>query len=188
MPRQCGDCQLCCRVLPILELGKSAGQKCEHQKFGVGCKVHGTQSQPLSCRRWNCWWLMYPTFTLPRPDRAGYVVDPTADVAVIGEDVFASKHVPALQVWADPKRPDAWRAALPWIKEMLKDNEAVAVIRFGSKEAIAIIPPQLSDSGDWTECDSRMMGAVQADAVKRKMIEDAIAKAKEKAREATEKV
>jgi hypothetical protein len=177
MTRQCGDCQLCCRVLPISEIGKKAGARCSNQKFNVGCKVHGTKAQPGSCVAWSCWWLMNPAFDLPRPDRAGYVVDPTPDVAVMGADVHADKRVSALQVWADTRRPDAWRAALPWIKEVIGDKEIVAVIRFGSHEAITIVPPRLSSTGDWIEVKSVMMKQVTADALKRKAFEEEIARA-----------
>jgi hypothetical protein len=174
--RQCGDCQLCCFIMPILEIGKKAGVRCSNQKFGTGCKVHGTQAQPRSCQAWSCWWLMNPAFDLPRPDRAGYVVDPTPDVAVLG-DVHTGKRISALQIWADTRHPDAWRAALPWIKEVIGDQEIVAVIRFGSYKAITIVPPKLSNTGDWLEVESVMMKQVTAAAIQRKAFEEEIERA-----------
>lgn len=176
--RKCGDCQLCCRVLPIAEIGKAAGVKCSNQKFGVGCKVHGTTAQPASCRMWNCWWLMNPGLNLPRPDRAGYVIDMAADFIVFGEDVHNGKRVPALQVWADPARPDAWRGALNWIKNAILPKDACAVIRFGSQKAIVIVPPKLSGTGEWAEVDtSRMMNPIAAANVRQKMLQDAMEEA-----------
>lgn len=183
MSRKCGDCQLCCRVLPISELGKKAGVRCSNQKFGVGCKVHGSPRQPFSCRFWSCWWLLNPAFDLPRPDRAGYVVDMSPDFVVLGADVFKDKRVPALQVWADPKRPDAWRGGMDWIKRTIEERDAVCVVRFDSRAAIVVVPPKLSDGRGWIEVDSYMMKAETAASVKEDMIRDAVA-AGSKAQEA----
>lgn len=172
--RTCGDCQICCKLLPISEIGKAASKRCAHQKFGVGCKVHGTPRQPRSCRLWSCWWLMNPAFDLPRPDRAGYVVDPTQDFVVLGEDVFTGRQLPALQIWADPSRPDAWRSALPWIKDALAGKPSVALIRFNSRDAIVIVPPNISETGDWLEIDPRVMKPVTADALRFETIQRAV--------------
>lgn len=172
--RQCGECQLCCRVLPIIEIGKKANERCSYAKFGKGCTLHGQPSKPLSCQRWNCFWLVSPAFDLPRPDRAGYVVDIMPDVVVFGEDVFTGKKVDALQIWADPRRPEAWRGAMDWIKSAIGDKEAVAVVRFGPQTAITVVPPCLSDTGDWREVESRLMRPVEGDTVKRMKTEERI--------------
>ena len=38
--RQCGECTLCCKLLPVPPLNKLAGQKCKHQRFPHhGCAV-----------------------------------------------------------------------------------------------------------------------------------------------------
>lgn len=173
--RTCGDCQACCKIMPISEIGKPSNTRCSKQKFGVGCKVYGTQAQPPSCKRWSCWWLLSPEFNLPRPDRAGYIVDPMQDFVVIGEDVHAGKRVPALQIWADPNRPDAWRGAIEWIKKALAfKGEAVSVIRFNEREAVVLVPPSLSDTGEWKEVDSRIMKPVTAEALRIKSIVEAV--------------
>lgn len=59
MPRQCGDCQLCCKLLPVQSLGKEAGQRCKHQRHSKGCAVYA-QLERVSpeCRLWNCRWLV----------------------------------------------------------------------------------------------------------------------------------
>lgn len=177
MTRQCGDCGLCCRVLPIGEIGKKHGVQCSYHKFKKGCTLHGTPAKPESCNRWSCWWLLDPRFDLPRPDRAGYMIDMMPDFVVFGEDVFTGKRVNALQIWADPKRPEAWRDAMDWIKRVIGDREAVAVIRFSSNEALTLVPPCLSDTGDWVEIDSRLMGGVHADTVRRLKMEEDVANA-----------
>ena len=38
--RQCGDCTLCCRLLPVRSLNKGAGERCKHQSHARGCKVY----------------------------------------------------------------------------------------------------------------------------------------------------
>jgi hypothetical protein len=57
MRRECGDCQLCCRLLQVPPLGKKAGQRCQYQKFGKGCAVYHTAKMPPECRLWNCRWI-----------------------------------------------------------------------------------------------------------------------------------
>jgi len=186
MTRSCGDCGLCCRVLPIGEIGKKFGQSCEYHKFKKGCTLHGTPSKPASCSKWSCWWLLDPRFDLPRPDRAGYVVDMIPDFVVFGEDVFTGKRVNALQIWADPKRPEAWRGAMDWIKRVIGETEAVAVIRFSERDAITLVPPRLTDTGEWAEIDSRVMGGVHADTVRRLKVQEDVERAIAVSRETSE--
>jgi len=174
--RQCGECSLCCRLIPVAEIGKKTGERCSFQRFGKGCTVHGPQ-QPRQCREWSCAWLLLPMLTLPRPDRAGFIVDLSVDVVVFGADVFTGKKVDALQIWADPKRPDAWRAAVPWIKEAIGEREAVAVIRFGAEGGITLVPPRLSDDGQWVEVDNRVMSPGHAQTVRRLRDEEKLEKA-----------
>ena len=177
--RQCGDCQACCRILPISEIGKKAGERCSNQKFGIGCKVHDTAAQPPSCRAWSCWWLLNPAFDLPRPDRAGYVVDMMSDFVVFGADVYAGRRVHALQIWADPKRPEAWRGAMDWIKLAIGDAEKVAIIRFDSKNSIVIVPPQIAETNEWIEIDARTMKEIEAANLKLRAFEESVQAATE---------
>jgi hypothetical protein len=72
MNRQCGDCQLCCKLLPIQELNKAAGDRCQHQRHGIGCNIY--PNRPNCCQLWNCRWLAGDN-TGARPDHAHYVVD-----------------------------------------------------------------------------------------------------------------
>lgn len=171
--RKCGDCQACCKIMPIGEIGKKANTRCSFQKFKVGCTVHGTSKQPPSCRMWSCWWLLDPAFDLPRPDRAGYVVDPTPDFVVFGDDVFKGKRVAAIQVWADASRPNDWVAVQPWLCRVIADREMVAVIRFGSDHAVTMIPPQLSETQDWQLIDSRMIQARTASNIRASLAREA---------------
>ena len=71
MERKCGDCQLCCKLLPTKEIGKVANTRCEHQRTGKGCTIYARR--PFSCSSWSCRWLLEDdTADLSRPDRAHY--------------------------------------------------------------------------------------------------------------------
>lgn len=76
MNRTCGDCQLCCKLLPVRAVGKGANERCRHQRFGKGCAIYHHPSFPVECRVWSCRWLVDPeAHGLSRPDRTHYVVD-----------------------------------------------------------------------------------------------------------------
>jgi|GEM_PF-4597542 len=46
--RRCGDCQLCCDLLPVGSLSKNAGALCKFQKFKKGSQAH----RDAALRRW----------------------------------------------------------------------------------------------------------------------------------------
>jgi hypothetical protein len=54
--RECGPCNVCCRVPTIIEpaLKKPPGVLCPHWAFGTGCTVYGQRSGP--CRSHFCAW------------------------------------------------------------------------------------------------------------------------------------
>lgn len=88
--RACGDCQLCCKLVPVPELGKKASHRCKHQKFGVGCAIY--RKRPFSCAMWNCRWLTDPeTNELRRPDRSHYVIDAMPDFVTLTDTRPAKK-------------------------------------------------------------------------------------------------
>lgn len=82
--RQCGDCQLCCELLAVKELGhlpsgeeyafhKPTRTKCAHQ-CAAGCAIYDDDRLPISCRAFECEWLLGLFRESDRPDRAGVVV------------------------------------------------------------------------------------------------------------------
>lgn len=109
MSRACGDCQLCCRLLPVRELGKGSDERCVHQKFKKGCGVYGSPAMPPSCSLWNCRWLVEDdTADLARPDRSRYVIDIMPDFIVAKEnDTGVETRIDIVQIWVDG---DAWRS------------------------------------------------------------------------------
>lgn len=155
--RQCGACQLCCRLLPVPPLDKKAGQRCTHQKFGKGCAVYRTSRMPRECGVWTCRWLVNDdTADLSRPDRSHYVIDVMPDfITVIDNESGEKRHVQVVQVWCDPKHRDAHRD--PALRAYLfrqGERGIAAIIRFDSRDAIIVIPPQLAHDSQWHEANT----------------------------------
>lgn len=143
MSRKCGDCQLCCKLLPVREIDKLAGQKCQHQKFGKGCDIY--ERCPPSCRLWSCAWLT-GEFVGRRPDRSGYVIDIMPDyITLRPHDGAPEKRVPVRQVWIDPGRPDAWKDP----ELLMHLGETSALLRYNSSRADVLVSPALSGLDSW---------------------------------------
>lgn len=143
MSRRCGDCQLCCKLLPVREINKTAGQKCQHQKFGKGCAIY--ERCPPSCRLWSCAWLT-GQFDGRRPDRSGYVIDIMPDyITLRPHDGTPENRVPITQVWLDPAKPDAWKD-----QDLLAHlGKKSALLRYNSREAAVLVSPALSGLDGW---------------------------------------
>lgn len=154
MMRQCGDCQLCCKLLPVPEVDKLANTKCKHQRHHVGCTVY--QHLPVSCALWNCRWLVNnDTADLSRPDRSHYVIDIMPD-HVTAEFGGVSGNIQVVQIWVDPKHPSAHRdPALRRYLERRATENIIGVVRNGSKDAIVLLPPSMTGESDWIEFEPK---------------------------------
>ena len=95
--RHCGSCSLCCKVMPVQELGKPAGQWCVHAVPGSGCAVHA--ARPATCRSFFCAWRLDPNL--------GPEWKPEASRFVLSADPARR----ALMVTVDPGMPLAWKRA-----------------------------------------------------------------------------
>jgi len=157
-PRQCGDCQLCCRLLPVRPLDKGANETCKFQKFHKGCTVHHTRAMPPECGLWNCRWLINDDAAdLSRPDRAHLVIDLMPDfIRAVPNDGGPAQNVEVVQIWIDPKYPDAHRdpALRAWIFRRAQDGIA-ALIRFDARRALTLIAPPLHADGAWVEIEGQ---------------------------------
>lgn len=161
--RRCGDCQLCCKLLPVRELQKGANTRCQHQRVGKGCGVYNGPAMPPSCKLWSCRWLVLDrTEGLRRPDRAHYVIDIMPDfVTVRDEDKGEETTIPVIQVWVDPAYPQAWRedvAFLSYLATMGREERMAALIRNGSEMATFVAPPAINSAGEWFICESGVAG------------------------------
>ena len=151
MERRCGECNLCCTLLPVRSLDKKGGERCKHAR-GLGCKVYHKEGMPIECKLWNCRWLIDPTTTkLLRPDISHYVIDIMPDFVTSPQANGRDIKVPVLQVWIDPRYPDAHRD--PNFREWVRQHEPQCAVlcRFGEMEAILLIPPHMSSNGEWEE-------------------------------------
>ena len=183
LDRKCGDCQLCCKLMPMkkggdanlketvaaaMQLGlmtasevihtvpdfdKPAGCRCPHQRNGKGCMIYARR--PFGCRLWNCRWLNGDdTHELQRPDRAHYVIDIGPDFIRTDDPNLAT--VPVVQVWCDPDYPDAHRdpALRAFLARRGEQERFAALIRYSDRLAFLLVPPSMSATGDWQEVRS----------------------------------
>jgi hypothetical protein len=137
-------------LLPVPPLGKKAGQKCEHQKFGKGCTVYHTRAMPPECGLWNCRWLVNDdTDDLSRPDRSHYVIDIMPDHITLQDNETGQCHVrQVVQIWIDPRYPDAHRdpALRAYLLRRGEDGIA-ALVRYDNRRAVTLIPPNMIGEG-----------------------------------------
>jgi hypothetical protein len=155
--RECGGCQLCCKLLPVPPLQKKAGQRCRFQKFGKGCAVYHTPKMPFECGMWNCRWLVNDDADdLSRPDRSHYVIDLMPDFVTLRHDDSGElQNIQVVQVWVDPDYPDAHRdpALRRYLIRRAHDGIA-ALIRFDASKALTVFAPPFAEDGQWHEIDS----------------------------------
>ena len=153
--RSCGDCKLCCYLLPTADIGLPANTHCKHE-CSKGCAIY--ERRPASCQLWSCQWLLGQDVGL-RPDRSGYVVDMMPDFVTSVDDATGEqKRWPVNQVWVDPARPNAHRAPAlrRWIEEQGQRVRMMTIVRNGNDGGVLLCPPSMSDSHEWIEKDSSM--------------------------------
>jgi len=150
MTRRCGSCTLCCKLLPQRELEKGAGERCAHQRH-TGCRIY--PKRPPSCRLWSCMWLLGDdTQDLRRPDFSHYVVDVMPDYVTAVREDGERQHVPVLQIWVDPRHPEAHRdpALRAFLDHYGGTKGMAAIIRYSSSDGFVIFPPSMT-GGHWVE-------------------------------------
>ena len=157
--RQCGDCQLCCKLLPVRSLDKPAHTRCRHQQHHKGCAVYAQLFRIApECKLWSCRWLLHDdTGDLSRPDRSHYVIDVMPDFIRAEDEDGTVVEVPVVQVWVDPDYPHAHRD--PALRAWLDKHAAVALIRYGSGDGFCLFPPSRMKSREWMEKGSINDGA-----------------------------
>jgi hypothetical protein len=155
-PRQCGMCTECCRLLPVHEksdkgLHSLAGEPCKYQSSQCGCMVYA--ARPIPCKLWSCAWLRDPsTAAIKRPDVAHYVIDIMAEYVINRpHDGGPDEEIPVIQIWCDPKYPDAHRD--PELRAWLKARTKMAIIRYNSQDSIVIFHVD----GEWREKATDLM-------------------------------
>lgn len=168
--RRCGECTLCCKLVPIEredhpeerwptaiaalgirdavpEFNKPAGQRCQFQRR-TGCQIY--KRRPFSCQIWTCRWLANTdTADLSRPDRSHYVLDINPYKIVVTLASGATVPVETVQVWVDPDYPDAHKD--PALRAYLDRQNLPGLVRYSSAADFILSPPSRSDNGTWQE-------------------------------------
>lgn len=181
--RHCGDCQLCCKLLPMKDDGvnvhdakramieaklmtiaeainvtasfpKPAGERCRYQRHHRGCLIY--DRRPFACRFWNCRWLVNDdTHDQLRPDRSHVVIDIMPDYVTL--DATDNRcRLGVIQIWIDPKHPDAHKA--PAIRAYIARRAAegmAALIRTNAHKAFLLVAPPLAPDAQWHELRSQ---------------------------------
>lgn len=156
-PRHCGDCSLCCKLLPNVALDKPAGPPCRFQRHGKGCTIYA--KRPLECQLWSCRWLAGgdETARMHRPDRSHYVIDPLPDtLRFVDNESGTASEFEAIQIWIDPAFPKTkddpdLRA---YMLRMAAEHGMPTLLRWSNRVATAIFPPSLNSDGQWHETTS----------------------------------
>ena len=79
MKKDCGECTLCCLVLPIHEVNSKPSELCSHCDLKIGCTIYDTR--PTSCINFNCSWLVDDDMIDPllRPDKSHAIFERVTD-------------------------------------------------------------------------------------------------------------
>lgn len=151
--RPCGSCTLCCKLLPVSEIGKKQDEWCKHVVQGAGCGIYKTR--PESCRIWSCHWVLNPD--LPdelKPRHCHIVFDVMTDTIEQEGRVYE-----VIQAWCDPVYPDAHREPVvrKYIEYLAKTYGLACLMRLGRARGVVIVPPGLNEEGTWLELESRLV-------------------------------
>ena len=79
MARECGECTLCCTLLPVPVLEKPANTDCVNCKGG--CTIYETR--PMPCRTYHCEWLKGEFPEEMRPDKTHVVFEAMSEEPLI---------------------------------------------------------------------------------------------------------
>lgn len=92
--KQCGSCNLCCKVIEAPSINKAAGEWCPYAKLGPGCFVY--RNLPHECKAFSCMWLEVDALGPHwKPDKARFVLHNEPDRGLV--------------VHVDSTAPNAWR-------------------------------------------------------------------------------
>ena len=90
--RSCGDCTLCCKLVPVPALQKEGYEWCKHCAIGEGCKIY--KDRPLDCQAFECFWHAGLTLEEYKPNKVGFymTVDSANDAAMSMIKVYTERH------------------------------------------------------------------------------------------------
>ena len=138
MQRRCGECSLCCKLLPVRALDQPHS----------GCAVYGAEVMPRACRLWSYRWLVGDTGALRRPDRANDVIDLWPDFVTLQDTDDRSTGMPVVVIWVGSRHQHANRD--PALRDFLPRHPVEGVtglVRFNSQDSIVLFAPPMSADG-----------------------------------------
>ena len=84
--RECGECTMCCLLLPIPEAKSEHSKLCSHCVLKKGCNIYN--KRPNMCKDFNCNWLLDDTIPEElRPDKCNIIFE-----NINKESVLALEH------------------------------------------------------------------------------------------------
>ncbi|HKD35789.1 MAG TPA: hypothetical protein VKB78_03285 [Pirellulales bacterium] len=95
------------------------------------------------------------TADLPRPDRLGLVIDLVPDFAKLqNKETGEITPIQVVQIWLDPKRPDAHRDPRfrNYVERRAKEG-VWCLIRRNAHDGFALVAPFVSEDRQWHELD-----------------------------------
>lgn len=140
--RQCGDCTLCCKLVPVRSIEKPRDTWCQHCDSKRGCKIY--DDRPNDCRVWSCLWLIDGNAhekVFPRKKHC--VFDVMTDLVSMG-----GQDRQVFQLWVDPAYPLAYRD--PDIRREIDRLGRMyglpTIVRLRYR-GILVVPPSLTRAG-----------------------------------------
>ncbi len=182
MDRRCGDCELCCKLLPMTGDQKvhESARNTAHKMMELGwmnpsefydsihdfdkpagakCpyQKHGKgctiyNKRPFGCRIWNCRWLVSDDTNDLRRPDRSHYVIDIAPDFVVTDE---GVNIPVIQVWVDKNYREAHRdpALREYLKRRWEKEGCAALIRWDNREDCMFLVWQ---NGEWFEKTSNM--------------------------------
>ena len=137
--RECSDCSLCCKVVPVPQLQKAQDEWCKHcAPAGVKkCLIFNTPERPYACGAYQCMWTRH--YDWPewlKPSRCRVVFERVNDKIMLGT--------------GDAGLPNHWKQDAKF-KQFLRKMAAsgVAVVLRHGAEYHTFLPKGVSKDDVW---------------------------------------
>lgn len=134
--RECGECTMCCKLLPVVELDKPAGVMCDHCVGRSSCGIYS--ERPQDCKTFECmYYQMENVSTDLRPDKCGVIFEKLNDTLILGT--------------GDPDRKEFPKYLNKQISLFTEDGYSVIMLNAKYKEPLIIPSPDKTSEEAWKE-------------------------------------
>ena len=121
--RECGDCNMCCKLPEIPSINKKSYSWCKNCNIGEGCNIY--EKRPEKCKDFVC---LYVTgLTDLKPNKCGFFIFPESEQSTTHK-IFT--------IYSEPHKLDSIPKAIMQdnkLSQMVKDNWAFH-IRYNSDD------------------------------------------------------